>query len=153
MPYACEIPLQHIQCLSTGPHSLNSIFWLIILAELPDARKTLVRLERWVSCSEHWLLLWRSWVQIQATTWWPTTICNEIWYPLLVCLRTATVHLHIIINKSFLKEDIGLCLSAPYKANPMTVNHTPFSLNILALILSCFPEVHDATRCPRLSQF
>jgi hypothetical protein len=31
--------------------------------------------------------------------------------------------------------------------------HTPFRLNILALILFCFPEVYDVTRYPRLSQF
>jgi hypothetical protein len=40
--------------------------------------------------------LQRSWIQIPATTWWLTTICNEIWCPLLGCLKTATVHLHII---------------------------------------------------------
>jgi hypothetical protein len=39
----------------------------------------------------HWLLFWRSWVQIPATTLGLTTICNEIWCPLLVCLKTATV--------------------------------------------------------------
>jgi hypothetical protein len=38
----------------------------------------------------------RSRVQIPATTWWLTTIPNEIWLPLLECLRTATVYLHII---------------------------------------------------------
>jgi hypothetical protein len=38
----------------------------------------------------------RSWVQILATTWWLTTICNEIWLPLLECQKTATVYLHII---------------------------------------------------------
>jgi hypothetical protein len=31
-----------------------------------------------------------------TTTWWLPTICNE---PLLVHLKTATVYLHIIINK------------------------------------------------------
>ena len=31
-----------------------------------------------------------------ATTWWLTTIPNEIWLPLLECLKTATVYLHII---------------------------------------------------------
>jgi hypothetical protein len=30
------------------------------------------------------------------STWWLTTICNKIGYPLLVCLKTATVYLHII---------------------------------------------------------
>ena len=34
-------------------------------------------------------------VQISATTWWLTTICNEIWCPLLEYLRIATVYLHI----------------------------------------------------------
>jgi hypothetical protein len=46
------------------------------------------------------LLFWRSRVQIPATTWWLTTICKEIWLPLLVRLKSATVYLHIIINKS-----------------------------------------------------
>ena len=49
------------------------------------------------------LLFRRSGVQIPATTWWLTTICNKIWCPLLECLKIATVYLHIIINKSFLK--------------------------------------------------
>jgi hypothetical protein len=48
--------------------------------------------------------LLRSWVQIPATTWWLTTICNEIWRPLLVCLKSATVYLWIIINKSLKKK-------------------------------------------------
>jgi hypothetical protein len=51
-------------------------------------------LERWLS--GHWLLFQRSWVQIPATTWWLTTTRNEIWSPLLVYLKTATVCLHII---------------------------------------------------------
>jgi hypothetical protein len=42
------------------------------------------------------LFFQRSGVQIPATTWWLTTICNEIWLPLLECLKTATVYLHII---------------------------------------------------------
>jgi hypothetical protein len=42
------------------------------------------------------LLFQRSGVQIPATTWWLTTIRNKIWCPLLVCLKTATVYLHII---------------------------------------------------------
>jgi hypothetical protein len=42
------------------------------------------------------LLFRRSRVQIPATTWWLTTIRNKIWLPLLVCLKTATVYLHII---------------------------------------------------------
>jgi hypothetical protein len=42
------------------------------------------------------LLFWRSRVQIPATTWWLTTTHNEIWCPLLECLKTATVYLHII---------------------------------------------------------
>ena len=32
-------------------------------------------------------------------TWWLTTTCNKIWRPLLVCLKTATVYLCILINK------------------------------------------------------
>jgi len=31
----------------------------------------------------------------------PRTICNEIWCPLLVCLKAATVYSYIIINTSF----------------------------------------------------
>jgi hypothetical protein len=61
-------------------------------------------LERWLSGLEHWLLFRRSWVQIPATTWWLTTIHNEVWRPLLVCLKTATVCLHITINKSLKKD-------------------------------------------------
>jgi hypothetical protein len=45
----------------------------------------------WV-VEEHWLLFQRSWVQIPATTWWLTTICNGIRSPLLVCLKMATVY-------------------------------------------------------------
>jgi hypothetical protein len=45
------------------------------------------------------LLFRRSRVQIPATTWWLTTICNKIWLPLLECLKTATVYLHILIRK------------------------------------------------------
>jgi hypothetical protein len=42
------------------------------------------------------LLFQRSGVQIPATTWWLTTIRNEVWLPFLECLKTATVYLHII---------------------------------------------------------
>jgi hypothetical protein len=49
------------------------------------------------------LLFRRSGVQIPATTWWLTTIRNEIWCLLLGCLKTATVYLHII-NKSLKKN-------------------------------------------------
>jgi hypothetical protein len=37
------------------------------------------------------LLFRRSRVQIPAATWWLTTICKEIWLPLLECLKTATM--------------------------------------------------------------
>ena len=50
------------------------------------------------------LLFQRSRVQIPATTWWLTTICDKIWRPLLECLKTATVYLHIIINKNLKKK-------------------------------------------------
>lgn len=33
-------------------------------------KKECRRLERWLSGLEPWLLFWRSWVQIPATTWW-----------------------------------------------------------------------------------
>jgi hypothetical protein len=49
-------------------------------------------MERWLSGQEHWVLCWRSWVQIPATIWWLTTIRNEIWRALMVCLKTATVY-------------------------------------------------------------
>ena len=39
-------------------------------------------------------------LQIPETTWWLTTIHNEIGRPLLVHLKIATVYLCIIINKS-----------------------------------------------------
>jgi hypothetical protein len=54
--------------------------------------------------STHWLLFPRSWVQIPATTWWLTTIYNEIWHLFWHGwrLKTATVHLCIINN--FLKK-------------------------------------------------
>ena len=38
---------------------------------------------------QQWLLFQRSWVQLPATTW--CLICNGIWCPILVCLKTATV--------------------------------------------------------------
>jgi hypothetical protein len=53
---------------------------------------------QWVrapNCSSR-LLFRRSGVQIPAATWWLTTIRNKIWPPLLECLKTATVYLHII---------------------------------------------------------
>jgi hypothetical protein len=46
----------------------------------------IIGLERWLSAQEHWLFFQRSWVQFPATTWWLTTICNGVWYPLLVCV-------------------------------------------------------------------
>jgi hypothetical protein len=55
--------------------------------------KMLPQLEWWEAVRKnHWLLFQRSWVHFPATTWWLTTICNGIWCPLLVCLKTATVH-------------------------------------------------------------
>ena len=48
----------------------------------------------------------KSWVQIPETTWWLTTTHIEIWHPLLVLLKSATVNLCIIINKSFLKNEV-----------------------------------------------
>ena len=41
------------------------------------------------------------------TTWWLTTTHNEIWCPLLVRLKTATVYLRII-NKSLDQNEQGL---------------------------------------------
>jgi hypothetical protein len=37
-------------------------------------------------------------VQILATTWWLTTTRNEIWRPLLVCLKSVSGYLCIIIK-------------------------------------------------------
>ena len=39
-----------------------------------------------------------------TTTWWLTTTRNEIWCPLLVCSKTATVYLCVILNKSLKKK-------------------------------------------------
>jgi hypothetical protein len=90
-----------------SPHQLLSdlIFWLPLLPS-GDERQIYMApkkqlpswLERWLSSWEHWLLFQRSWVQIPANTWWLTTIRDEIWRPLLVCLKTATMYLDIIIN-------------------------------------------------------
>jgi hypothetical protein len=58
------------------------------------------------------LLFRRFRVQIPATTWWLTTIRNEIWLPLLEYVKTATVYLHKIITKSFkkkLKTSLSFC--------------------------------------------
>ena len=60
--------------------------------------------ERLLSGWEHRLLFWRSRIQISATTWWLTTIHSEIWLPFLVHLKTPTVYLDIIINKSLKKR-------------------------------------------------
>ena len=38
-------------------------------------------LEGWLSSEERCLLFQRTWVQFSATTWWLTTICNDIWGP------------------------------------------------------------------------
>jgi hypothetical protein len=43
--------------------------------------------------------------QIPANIWWLTTICNEIWGPLLGCLKTATVYLFIINTTFFFKGE------------------------------------------------
>ena len=56
------------------------------------------------------LLFQRSWVQVPATSWCLTTTCNEIWCPLVGCLKTATVYLHII-NKSFKKYFVSGLMS------------------------------------------
>jgi hypothetical protein len=67
------------------------------------------------------LLFRRSGVQIPATTWWLTTICNKIWLPLLECLKTATVYLHII-NKYLKKKSIF------QRKGPVCLNMNPESL-------------------------
>jgi hypothetical protein len=68
------------------------------------------------------LLFRRSGVQIPATTWWLTTICNKIWRPLLECLKTATVYLHII-NKSKKKKRIT-CSSSKQKGRWQNIRCT-----------------------------
>jgi hypothetical protein len=65
----------------------------------------------------------RPWVQIPATTWWLTTTCNEIWLPLLVCLKIATVYIWIlekkkrwsveILSKRQLKDTVDLLCMHP----------------------------------------
>ena len=51
--------------------------------------------EMWLNLEEDWLLFWRSWVQIPATTWRLTTIYNGIRCPLLECLKRVTVYSYI----------------------------------------------------------
>jgi hypothetical protein len=41
----------------------------------------------------------------QPVTWWLITTRNEIRCPLLVCLKSATVYLFIIINKSLRERE------------------------------------------------
>jgi hypothetical protein len=54
------------------------------------------------------LLFQWSWVQFPALTVLLTTICNGIWYPLLVCLKTVTMcSLHIKIK---IKDLFILCM-------------------------------------------
>jgi len=67
-----------------------------ILSPVSASEKHHMGLERWLSSKEHRLLFRRFSVQFPATTWWLTTICSEIWCPLLMCLKTATVYLYRI---------------------------------------------------------
>jgi hypothetical protein len=76
---------------STGPGPMLSFAQA---RHSPPSLYKVPGLERWLRGLEHWLLFQRSWVQFPATTWWLTTICNEIWCPLLVCLKKATVYSH-----------------------------------------------------------
>ena len=76
------------------------------LASVGGRRTDWILRERLLSGWEHRLLFWRSRIQIPATTWWLTTIHSEIWLPLLVHLKTPTVYLDIIINKSLKKKRI-----------------------------------------------
>jgi hypothetical protein len=97
--------------------------------------------------AKHWLLFRRSWVQIPAITWWLTTIHNEIWCPLLVCLKTATMYLYIIINKSFKKKSCHAFLVFIWvlgselrssRLHAKSLTHWVFSS-----VLVCLPELHN----------
>jgi hypothetical protein len=87
------------------------IFWVSCLSKhvtllvLPKVSERMFQIYLWKEVKGWWdgstdkstrLFFWRSWVQFPATTWWLTTIPNKIWRPLLECLKTATVYLHII---------------------------------------------------------
>ena len=77
-------------------------------------------------------------VQIPATTWWLTTIRNKIWLPLLECLKTATVYLHII-NKLIKKKKFFL-LSITSKWDCLVYAFPSlFSFLSLSFFLSFFP--------------
>ena len=44
---------------------------------------------QWLGALTTLLEVWSS-----GSKWWLTTICNEIRWPLLLCLKTATVYSH-----------------------------------------------------------
>jgi len=62
------------------------------------------------------LLFQRSWVQFPATTWWLTTICKEIWCPLLMYLKTAAVYLYMSKSK---KKKIKKIKKIPVPSKPL----------------------------------
>jgi hypothetical protein len=45
-----------------------------------------------------------------AITWWLTTTRNEIWCPLLECLKTATVYINKLIFKKKKEKENELSL-------------------------------------------
>jgi hypothetical protein len=64
------------QLVKFSPLAGEMAQWFIALAALPEVM-----------------------IPFTATTQWLTTICNGIRCPLLVCLKTVTVHCHINKNK------------------------------------------------------
>ena len=86
---------------------LNFFYFVLVINHLDFMWLTIGSSERWrdgsvvksTDCSSRGPEF-----KIPATTWWLTTISNEIWCPLLVCLKTAIVYLHRTINKSLKKE-------------------------------------------------
>ena len=68
-----------------------------------------------------------------ATTWWLTATRNEIWCPLLVCVKSATGYLHIIINKSLKKY----CKMKPKLGHPRKSKILMLKLQPISNIIFC----------------
>lgn len=43
-----------------------------------------------------WLLFQRTWVRLQAPTWWLTAFCNRIWCPFLACRCTRSTLIYLM---------------------------------------------------------
>jgi hypothetical protein len=123
--YRCLWATLWLQCgywdLNSGPLVSAHIRWAIspALFSIALQKGLMAKSTTYVIKCQKWIWGWwdgsvgkstrllfrRSGVQIPATSWWLTTICNKIWLPLLECLKTATVYLHII-NNSLKKMDL-----------------------------------------------